>query len=126
RAKLRAASPIFLTRCLPASLIIGSPLRDFRGGPSSGRTAAASSDRLQPSLKVEHAMALGTKAAPVRYLGAIRSSFPRRGAGSSRVGQPCAAGVTSRFVPKRFPGPPLRRADLSPERRGRGLACAYC
>ena len=27
---------------------------------------------------------------------------------------------------RRFRGPPLRRADLSPARRGRGLACAYC
>jgi hypothetical protein len=25
-----------------------------------------------------------------------------------------------------FHGPPLRRADLSPKRRGRGLACAFC
>jgi hypothetical protein len=36
-------------------------------------------DRLEPTLKVKHAMALGKKTAPVQYLRAIRPSFPARG-----------------------------------------------
>ena len=84
-------------------------------------------NRLRPNLNVEHEMTLGKKTNPVQYLRAIRLSLPR-GRRASELGFVNHASLMfrTRFVPKRFRGPPLRRADLSQKRRGRGLACAYC
>src|SRR5215510_2132731 len=117
-----------LTPCLPASLIIASPLWERRGprGPlvTEGQRLL---NRLPPNLNVELEMRLGKKTTPVQYLRAIRPGLPR---GHLHVGLGFVNHASLRFrpgfVPMRFRGPPLRRADLSPTRRGRGLACAYC
>ena len=117
-----------LTSCLPASLIIASPLWDFRRHAARpGRQGTSLLNRLQPNLNVKLEMPLGKKTTPVQYLRAIRLGLPRA---RMRVGLGFVNHASLRlrrgFVPMRFRGPPLRRADLSPTRRGRGLACAFC
>ena len=73
----------FLTSCLPASLIIASPLWDFRGPSPDWTVRQNLLNRLRPNLNVEHEMTLGKKINPVQYLRAIRLSLPR---GRARVG----------------------------------------
>jgi hypothetical protein len=73
----------FLTSCLPASLIIASPLWDFRGPSPDWTVGQSLLNRLRPNLNVEHEMTLGKKTNPVQYLRAIRLSLPR---GRARVG----------------------------------------
>jgi hypothetical protein len=73
----------FLTSCLPASLIIASPLWDFRGPSPDWTVGQSLLNRLRPNLNVEHEMTLGKKTNSVQYLRAIRLSLPR---GRARVG----------------------------------------
>src|SRR6516165_4632652 len=77
----------FLTSCLPASLIIRSPLWDVTGTVvPPGLRGNDSPDRLKPTLKVRHEMTLGKKTAPVQYLRAIRPSLPAEGTRTSERG----------------------------------------
>jgi hypothetical protein len=86
RRTSRTAARRFLTWCLPASLIIRSPLWTSGTRRPAGTQGPNSLDRLDATLKVRHEMALGKKTAPVQYLRAIRPSLPAEGTRTSEPG----------------------------------------